>query len=390
MFERIHFAAAPALALALWAVAPAAAAAEEAPRQRLEAIERALHEGRERARELEREAGALEREVGDLRARLIAAAAAARREETAVVALERRLRAFEAEEASRSADLKRRHQALAATLGALQRLAYRPPEALIVSAAPPVETLRSALLLGALVPELEARAAALGAELSALKAVREEVAEEKQQLVGALARLDKERQALDRLIERQARRHQSASAAYLEQQRRLARLAAESKDLHSLMARIANTPAAPDVDPAPPRRSFMAARGTMPFPVLGTIARRFGEPGEFGRATKGITILARRGAEVIAPHDGRIVFAGPFRGYGLLLIISHGERYHTLIAGMARIDGVVGQRLLAGEPVGRMGEATDLQPRLYVELRRAGEPINPLPWLSASEGKVSG
>jgi len=102
-----------------------------------------------------------------------------------------------------------------------------------------------------------------------------------------------------------------------------------------------------------------------------------------------LTIEARPGGQVVAPYDGRVEFAGPFRGYGQILIIEHGDGYHSLLAGLDRIDGAVGQRLAAGEPVGSMppdghGAA------LYLELRRHGQPINPLPWLATRDDKVSG
>ena len=84
-----------------------------------------------------------------------------------------------------------------------------------------------------------------------------------------------------------------------------------------------------------------------------------------------------------------MAFAGPFRGYGLLLIIEHSEGYHTLLAGMAQIDCAVGQKISAGEPVGVMGQ-DDSKPNLYVELRRNGQPVNPLPWLMAQKSKASG
>ncbi len=84
------------------------------------------------------------------------------------------------------------------------------------------------------------------------------------------------------------------------------------------------------------------------------------------------------------------MFAGPFRGYGQLLIIAHGEGYHTLLAGIDRVDGAVGQLLLAGEPVGQMGASPGRKPELYVELRHDGDPIDPTPWLAATETKVSG
>ena len=94
---------------------------------------------------------------------------------------------------------------------------------------------------------------------------------------------------------------------------------------------------------------------------------------------------------MIAPFDGVVAFAGAFRGYGQLLIIEHSEGYHTLLAGLGRVDGEVGQRVLAGEPVGVMATSeTDGAPSssLYVELRRDGQPINPLPWLADRTGKV--
>src|SRR5262249_44406467 len=136
-------------------------------------------------------------------------------------------------------------------------------------------------------------------------------------------------------------------------------------------------------------RSFAKARGTMPFPVAGNLTARFGEAsqaaGDAGLLSKGITITARAGAQVVAPFDGIIAFSAPFRGYGQLLIIEHSEGYHTLLAGMGHIDVSVGQRVLAGEPVGVMENAG--APALYVELRRDGQPINPLPWLAERAGK---
>ncbi len=136
-------------------------------------------------------------------------------------------------------------------------------------------------------------------------------------------------------------------------------------------------------------RPFSRAEGEMPFPARGRVAVRFGQEGEGQTQSKGISIETRPDAQVIAPYNGQIVFAGEFRGYGLLLIIEHGEGYHTLLAGMARIDGTVGQHLTTGEPVGVMGQGEG-KPLLYVELRHNGQPVNPLPWLTARKTKVSG
>jgi septal ring factor EnvC (AmiA/AmiB activator) len=125
-------------------------------------------------------------------------------------------------------------------------------------------------------------------------------------------------------------------------------------------------------------------------PARGELVRGFGDDDDLGGKAKGLTIRTRAGAQVVAPADGEVVFAGPFRGYGQLLIIASGTDYHALLGGLDRIDAEVGQSVLAGEPVGTMQGTPKGVPQLYFELRRKGQPINPLPWLAAGNSKVNG
>lgn len=135
-------------------------------------------------------------------------------------------------------------------------------------------------------------------------------------------------------------------------------------------------------------RPLESMRGAMPLPARGRIITGFGDELSPGNSSRGMVVETRPGATVVAPADGVVAFSGPFRAYGHLLILEHADGYHTLLSGMARIDAQVGQRLLAGEPVGLMERADT--PSLYVELRRNGQPINPMPWLTANKGKISG
>ncbi|MCH9000919.1 MAG: peptidoglycan DD-metalloendopeptidase family protein, partial [Proteobacteria bacterium] len=137
-------------------------------------------------------------------------------------------------------------------------------------------------------------------------------------------------------------------------------------------------------------RPFPDARASLRIPARGRVVLRYGQSRADQGASKGISIRARGGAQVVAPYDGQVVYAGPFRRYGQILIIEHGGRYHTLLAGLDRIYAVVGQWLLAGEPVGVLGSPQSGLPELYFELRRAGQPINPLPWLATTGDKVRG
>ena len=83
-------------------------------------------------------------------------------------------------------------------------------------------------------------------------------------------------------------------------------------------------------------------------------------------------------AQVTSPFDGSVIFAGPFRGYGNMIIIDHGKGYLTLLAGLDSIDCDLGQMLLAGEPVGQMPD--NQEAKLYVELRHNNQPIDPMKW----------
>ena len=104
----------------------------------------------------------------------------------------------------------------------------------------------------------------------------------------------------------------------------------------------------------------------------------------------GIVIAAAPGQTVAAPEDGRVVFAGPFKSYGLLLIIEHDPEYHTLLWGFSRLDVELGDRVRTGQIVGVMGADGERSPQLHVELRVNGQPVNPLPWLAASSSRVRG
>jgi septal ring factor EnvC (AmiA/AmiB activator) len=390
------------VAAAAMALAPPPASAQEAG-QRLEAIERAIEKGQERRKELDLRAGQLAEELARIRRERMATARAAQEKEVAVSDLEEQLNGLDLAVEREAASARERRQRLVKVLSVIQRLALRPPAAWIAQPGDPNDTVRGAILLRSAAPRLATTARGLRKRLAGLSALRAETGRRRQELDLARTSLAGERKKLRSLFRRKSRLEKSVRAKAGAEARRLARLAAEAKDLRDLLTRLeaermkraalprGGTAAGGRTGP-PPRadRRFGAARGTLPFPARGRVTRRYAEKTDLGARSKGILIETRAGAQVVATFDGRIVFAGPFRGYGQLLIIEHSEGYHTILAGMSRIEGIVGQWVLAGEPVGVMGDVAGKRPSLYVELRRKGQPINPLPWLAASENKVSG
>ena len=118
------------------------------------------------------------------------------------------------------------------------------------------------------------------------------------------------------------------------------------------------------------------------------LANPFGGGGDDPKP--GISIVAAPGQAVAAPEDGRVVFAGPFKSYGLLLIIEHQREYHTLLWGFSRLEVASGDPVRSGQILGAMAADAERPAELHVELRRNGRPVNPLPWLAASSNKVRG
>lgn len=418
-------------ALAAWTPVASAQGQDD----RLKALERALQQDQERAEELRHKAKAIEAEIRVLGESSIAAARKAQDYETRLSGLEMQLSELKSLEADKVASLRARRAQLGGTLAALQRIALQPTDALIVAPGSPVDTVRSAMLLRVAIPAIEQRAKALRADLDELTALRRQIALQRDELAATTSALEAERGRISALIQRKSQARAATASEQKAARARAARLAAQAKDLRDLMARIgreakeraereraereraereraereperaprASEAEQPTPTPAPDTttrlalvkpdniRPFPGARQSLVIPAWGRVVVRYGQSqGTMGGSAKGITIRARQGAQVVAPFDGQVVYAGPFRRYGQILIIEHGGRYHTLLAGLDRIDAVVGQWLLAGEPVGVLGSPRNENPELYLELRQAGQPINPLPWLATTGDKVRG
>lgn len=383
---------------------------EDAQRQ-LQDVERDLKAGEARRGELDAQAEALEAELASLRAALIAAADEFRVRETELTGLEARLAGLGDEEKRRVARIEADRAALGELLGALQRLTRLPPEAMIARPEPPADTIKSALLLRAAVPELRARADSLSRELADLATLRTELAGRRTELGAAQAALASKRTEIATLVQRREALARRTLAEREQVEARLARLAGRATDLKELIERLeADRKAEAEKRRAAEeaRRAFaevererrardqVAALKRAPTPPKsnglllpsGDVLTRYGEADGFGGTSRGISYRARAGGAVVAPADGEILFAGPFKGYGLILIVQHTDGYHSLLAGLGRIDAQAGQRVLMGEPLGAMADSGD--PTLYFELRRDGQPINPLRGLKASDGKGQG
>jgi len=394
--------------------------------QDLEAARAEQKKAIENEKKLRAEIDALGEDRRKFNQALIDGAAKVKDIEKRLTANEPRIKPLQDQERALRASLDERQSVIAEVLAALQRIGRRPPPAIMVSPEDALQSVRTAILLGAVLPEMREKARALAADLSELVRIRNGIAAEKTRLTADLAALSEERQRMSVLIEERKNKQAETEKALESERQNAIALSRQVNTLQDLItrlelgisaaakaarnaARLAEEPKAgerPDLaalkDPGrlEPAVAFASLKGYLPMPANGVKIREFGAADGLGGVEKGISVTTRPGAQVTAPCDGWVVYAGPFRSYGQLLILNAGGGYHVLLAGMDRISVDLGQFVLTGEPVGVMGSSTQVaaavpiassQSVLYVEFRKDGTPVDPGPWWATSESeKVRG
>lgn len=373
----------------------------------------------EAAAKLKAEVDAIGEDRRKLNALLLGSAATIRSVEDRIVAAEGRLAALGNNEVAIQRSLAGRRAVIGEVLAALQRVGRKPPPALVVSPEDALQSVRTAILLGAVLPDMKREVDSLLVELSEFVRVRSEIAAEKEALGRDLAALSQERTRMTVLVQERQRKQAEAEKALESERARSVQLARQADNLKDLIARMereiaaAARAAAAAEKPEPkntlaalqdpgrlsPAIAFASAKGSLRLPINGVRLREYGMPDGLGGTEKGLSVAARTAAQVTSPCDGWVVYAGPFRSYGQLLILNAGGGYHVLLAGMERISVDLGQFVLTGEPVAVMGGGPQSaaavatgsnQPILYIEFRKDGSPVDPGPWWASDSEKARG
>ena len=424
-------------AFAFAPVAQSQSPAPADPREKLDARQNQLRETRESLRNSEEQKRSLEAEMEIIRndrARLNSAlmetTARTRAAEERVADVEKRLDTSLASESAIRKSLEARRGVVAEVLASLQRMGRKPPPAVLASPQDMLGAIRMSMLLGAVVPELRAETQALASDLADLVRVRQGMVGEKEDLAREVASLGADRLRLAALVDARQKSLAEAEQALQTERGRSQELAKQAADLKDLINRMesevasaakaaeaarksdeAQRKAAQDRPPDAPTRvalgpfrdparlapaiPFAETRGLLPLPAAGSVVKQFGAADGFGGVEKGLSLSVRPGSPVSSPADGWVVFSGPYRSYGQLLIINAGGGYYVVLAGMERINVELRQFVLAGEPVATMGEGAvktaaaialgATQPMLYVEFRKDGASIDPGPWWAKPE-----
>jgi septal ring factor EnvC (AmiA/AmiB activator) len=314
----------------------------------------------------------------------------------------------------KEANFAKENNSLVQTLAALQNMSLTPSESVILQPLSPVDIIRSAVLLRETVPYLSQKSSKLKIDLDNVynqkkkientlsdtkkqKQLLEQQQAEMRQLMAKKTNLRKEVETKGAETQKQAQNLSSKAQDLrelleeLEKQKEIARKKKEEAERLARLKRqqeLAQKGIAHTVDQKTHANikkqvsgsSFAHAKGALTRPVSGPKITDYGQTISKGVTSKGIVYKTRSEAQVTSLFDGTVIFSGPFKGYGNIIIVEHGGGYLTLLAGLGQIDCDVGQKLLSGEPVGTMPKGNNS--KLYVEIRKDRHPINPTPWIA--------
>ncbi|WP_438751228.1 murein hydrolase activator EnvC family protein [Pararhizobium sp. O133] len=401
----------------------------DSTRSELEALSKTITLSNDRAAELQASIVDLEKTSESLRSAIVTSADKRKALEQQIVDGEEKLTTLRIKEDAVHRSLRARRGVLAEVLAALQRMGRNPPPALLVTPEDALGSVRSAILLGAVVPGIRHETENLAADLQALSGVRKEITAQKQTLGEDMAsRLEEERR-MNMLIAEKQKLKQRSTTELASERRKAEQLASQATSLEGLIGSIETQIASvrdaaeaarieeenrrqmseaqreearelaksttPDKNRIAPAYAFSDLQKKLALPVAGSILRHFGDADGTGHSLQGMMLETNAGALVTAPSDGWIVFAGTFRSYGQMIILNPGDGYHVVLSGLESVSVQQGQFVVAGEPLGTMGNkrvasaaALALEterPTLYIEFRKDGKPVDSRPWWTAAD-----
>lgn len=299
--------------------------------------------------------------------------------------------------------LKSRRAEFAKVLALLERMGLKPPPALIVRPEDVLVSVRSSVLLGALVSQMQEKTRDLTKSLKELTTLSDSIAMEYATLKTKMQNQAEQRKRLGFLLEEKAKLQKKSEAELIEQQQKNIIFAKKAQSLEELILELDHQSKLSSDTSIQMQKNlqlleqsnFESRKGSLLFPVLGTKVQHAHKNSQMTRFGEMIETEAE--AVVISPADALVAFAGPFRSYGQLIILNVGNGYHIVLIGMSRINVTQGQFVLAGEPLGTMGMqfiansvALDIgktTPMLYIEFRKQGKPVNPTLWWQTENKK---
>lgn len=264
-------------------------------------------------------------------------------------------------------------QQIARTALAITRLSAVPRAAILVRPGGALEGARTSALLGGVIPSIEKQSAEVRQLLTDLQKNRQALKDQIAEAETRKAALEIRATKLNALIKTRQAAVAAQAPAWAREAAQAEKLARSARTLRDFLNK--------GEQATPPREDtnvFSSGGTDTVMPLSGIIRVAYGQPDDTGSPSRGIGIEGLPTALVVAPMGGIVKYAGPFRGYGQVVLLAHAGKVFSFLAGLGDISVVTGQNVAAGEPIARLdnGDSSG-RARLYFELRLNGQPVNP-------------
>ncbi len=338
--------------------------------EKLHQVESQLGAQKQQEASLDEKAKATSENLKELRQKMISATQALQAKTGEAEQLQDKLDDLENDIDSKKAALAGQRKKLSGLMEAFVELSRQPPESLLLHTQLTDDYIHRAILLRSIMPRLRDEAQTIAQDLGDFTDERAQMTVQKRLVQQAQENMQSQRRNLDQLVAARQGLLDRTEAQKEAIAKQLVSLTSEAQDLRQLLEKV--TPKRTQASLVP-----HALRGALKMPVAGSVIRGFGAQDSDGVTSQGLTLTAPSGSPVVAPASGRVVFAGPFKGYGKIMILAHDGGYHSFLAGFGRIDAEMGEDVEAGEPLGVLPVKSGARPELYFEWRNNTEPVDP-------------
>ena len=386
-------------------------------KQQLKELEDALKEQRKQDKTLDTTLKQQENSLSDLRKRLIQATNEIVQNQKKMDDLEKQFEGTAAQIDKKMELLGMQKGTVSSTISTMIDLSLTPKEAYLLQKMAENKPLYQQKIIAVILPQLKQKEDIIAKDLTELESLKSKLRKQKNLLDTAAKKLQKQQKEMDSLVEQRQKLLNKTSDKKADIGAKIDKLGKDAQDLKELMEKLAlekikeeqrlleeqkarEKKAAEEAKRAELAKKASTAKKTQDtakktekqssaankkaesqpkimYPLSGKVITNFGYKDKNGIVSDGTTIEARGGSPIVAPYNGKIAFAGPFRGYGNIVIIQHPSGFYSFLSGFGHIDAIVGQEVAQGEPIGALPNIENKKQRLYFEWRKTDKPLKP-------------
>ncbi|MHA1574898.1 MAG: murein hydrolase activator EnvC family protein [Alphaproteobacteria bacterium] len=334
--------------------------------KKLATIKNKIKNEKNKQKKLDKEQQKIKTEIKKTQSKTISLAKELQEKESSLFTLKNQFNQLKSQEKTLSVEIEKERKSIISLLVILQKIALEPPSLVLMQKKTyGMNMMNTALLVEGTVEIAQGKIANFTKKKERLKNIKIATKRKSSEAEKVAHKVKSQKIEMDNLLSKKKKTEKTLKNKVTKANKKIKALVKESKNLSQLLKKLmAKKKKVSGKSPT--------AKNKVPAPARGRKVIRFGTK-KSGIRAKGLTLKSAPKASVISPYNGRVLFSGPFKKFDNLMIIEHQKHFHSVIAGIKTPFVKEGKSILAGEPIGRLGQ----NGKIYIELRYKNKPVNP-------------